>query len=246
MNFVVVIRYEPVLLLDYELNCSQNITWVYRFYYNRILGLNIYLQCKAVEKPQNKFLIKTHNLRIMKKQFIISALVFVAAIFGAQNAMAQSPTTTTEIQIILADVIAIENDSKAAGGQVDFTYNSVDDYNSTKTANVPNSLIVTSTKSFDINVKANGEHFENGQETIPVNVVTIIPVEGGTTTMEGTFTPVVLSTSNQKLITGASLGSKLVVDLEYEIPEVKSSSPDILGKTAGTYTQTVTYTATAL
>lgn len=181
----------------------------------------------------------------MKKQFIISALVFVAAIFGAQNAMAQAEATT-QVRIILSDVISIVDGSVAIDGVVDFTYVTAEDYNSTKTVNVPNSLIVTSTKSFDINVKADGENFINGQETIPVNVVTIKPVTGGTTTMGGTRNNVILSTTDEKLISGAALGSKLVLDLEYEIPEVKSSSSDILGKPTGTYTQTVTYTATAL
>lgn len=179
----------------------------------------------------------------MKKQFIISALVFVAAIFGAQNAMAQAEATT-QVRIILSDVISIVDGSVAIDGVVDFTYVTAEDYNSTKTVNVPNSLIVTSTKSFDINVKADGENFINGQETIPVNVVTIKPVTGGT--MEGTFSSVTLTTDDQTLISGAPLGNKLVLGLEYEIPADKSSSSDILGKPAGTYTQTVTYTATAL
>ncbi|MCG2417937.1 peptidoglycan-binding protein LysM, partial [Aequorivita sp. F47161] len=38
----------------------------------------------------------------------------------------------------------------------------------------------------------------------------------------------------------------VVLELDYLIPAAKSSSSDILGKPAGTYTQTVTYTATAL
>ncbi|MCX8525528.1 peptidoglycan-binding protein LysM, partial [Chryseobacterium formosus] len=41
-------------------------------------------------------------------------------------------------------------------------------------------------------------------------------------------------------------GSALTLNLDYMIPAAKSSSSDILGKPAGTYTQTVTYTATAL
>src|SRR5699024_1219649 len=173
----------------------------------------------------------------MKKQFIITALVFVAAIFGIHDVLAQSPTTTTTINIQLADVIAIANESIAAGGRVDFIYNSVDDYNSTKTANVPNSLIITSTKSFDINVKANGDNFEleSGSETIPVDVVTIKPVQGGTTTMGGTRNNVILTTADQKLISGAPLGNQLVLELDYEIPEERSSSPDILGKPSGNY-----------
>lgn len=184
----------------------------------------------------------------MKKQFIISALVFVAAIFGAQNAMAQSPiqaTTSTTIKIELSDVISISDESIAAGGRVDFIYNSIAEYNSTKTANVPKSLIVSSTRPFDVKVKANGKNFEleSGTASIPVNVVTIKPVKGGN--MGGTPKDVTLSTSDQTLISGAPIGNGVLLDLEYEIPKERSSSSDIFGKPSGNYVQTITYTATA-
>ena len=63
--------------------------------------------------------------------------------------------------------------------------------------------------------------------------------------MSGTSSDVVLSTTDQMLISGADLGSQVVLELDYNIPATKSSSSDILGKPAGTYTQMVTYTATA-
>lgn len=176
----------------------------------------------------------------MKKQFIISALVFVAAIFGAQNAMAQ---VSTEVRILLSDVISIV-DGIAVNGQVDFTYENAEDYNSDKTAKVANSLIVTSTKSFDIKVKAEGSHFDSGSEKIPVDVVTITPVDGRS--MGGTPKLVKLSTDDQTLIEKAAPGNRLILDLEYKIPKEKSSSSDILGKPAGTYVQKITYTAVAL
>ena len=65
-------------------------------------------------------------------------------------------------------------------------------------------------------------------------------------TATGTSTPVVLSTSDQILVAGASYGSQLELDLDYIIPQSASSSEDILGKPAGNYSQTVIYTATAL
>ncbi|MBY5957982.1 hypothetical protein KUV50_07570 [Membranicola marinus] len=187
----------------------------------------------------------------MKKSIIITALAFAAIVFTtnqatAQNATAQRTSATTQVNINLSDVISIDPGSVADGSTVEFNYNTAADYNSTQTKKVPKSLIVTSTKSFDVNVKANGANFEKGSDFIPVDVLTIKPVTGGTTTMTGTPSNVVLSTSDQKLISGADLGSSLVLDLEYVIPQAKSSSSDILGKPAGTYTQKVTYTATAL
>lgn len=183
----------------------------------------------------------------MKKQFIFAALALGAIVFGTNNVLAQttSPTATTTVNIILNDVISIDKGSVAAGGQVDFNYVTAADYNDGLGAvNVPNSLIVTSTKNFDIKVKAGGANFTHGTNNIPVDVLTIKATSGGT--MAGTKNPIVLSATDQVLVANAPLGSALNLNLDYEIPAAKSSSPDILGKPAGTYTQTVTYTATAL
>src|SRR5690606_10706423 len=123
--------------------------------------------------------------------------------------------------------------------------NTAEDYNSDQTQNVPTSLVVTSTNSFNITVKANDANFVYNTNNIPVDVLTIQPVTGGSTTMTGTPSDVVLSTTDQTLISGADLGSQVVLELDYFIPAAKASSSDILGKPAGTYTQTITYTATA-
>src|SRR5690606_28390757 len=178
----------------------------------------------------------------MKKQIIIATLALGAIIFGTNNTQAQ--TATTAVNIKLSDVISIDAGSVANGGIVDFNYVTAEDYNTTKTATVENSLIVTSTKNFDVKVKAEGENFTNGANVIPVNVLTIKAAAGGS--MAGTRNTIVLSNNDQVLIGNAPLGSALTLNLDYEIPASKSSSTDILGKTAGTYTQNVTYTATAL
>ncbi|WP_086477703.1 peptidoglycan-binding protein LysM, partial [Arenibacter amylolyticus] len=129
-------------------------------------------------------------------------------------------------------------------GTVNFAYNSAEDYNDGLPAvTQTNALIVTSTKNFNVTVKAGGKNFEDGKNSIPVSVLTI-KASGGS--MDGSKKDVELSDKEQTLVGKASLGSKLTLDLDYEIPAEKSSSSDILGKPAGTYTQTVTYTATAL
>lgn len=182
----------------------------------------------------------------MSKSIIFGAMA-VAAIVFANPAHAQTKNTAqTTVNIQLADVIEIESNSGASKGVVNFNYPTVESYQEGQNWNVPKSLIVTSSKNFDVKVKANGADFVSGQNRIPVNVLTIKPVKGGTTTMVGTFTNVALSTNDQNLVTAADLGNRLSLDLNYEISREKASSPDILGKVAGKYTQTVTYTATAL
>ncbi len=183
----------------------------------------------------------------MKKQIVIAALTFGAIILGTNKVQAQTTTATatTTVNITLKDVISIDAGSIAIGNNVDFNYVTAADYNSDQTVTKANSLKVTSTKNFSVNVKAGGATFVNGTNLIPVNVLTI-KAATASGTMGGTKTPVVLSSTDQTLVTNAPLGSALTLNLDYTIPAVKSSSADILGKPAGTYTQTVTYTATAL
>ncbi|MBD8084651.1 peptidoglycan-binding protein LysM [Chryseobacterium caseinilyticum] len=181
----------------------------------------------------------------MTKQIVISALTFGAIILGTNSVQAQNTTATTTVNITLSDVISIDNGSTAIGNNVDFVYTTAADYNSDQTVTKANSLKVTSTKNFNVKVKAGGSNFISGSNSIPVNVLTI-KAAASAGTMGGTKTAVVLSTVDQNLVTNAPLGSSLTLNLDYLIPASKSSSADILGKPAGTYTQTVTYTATAL
>ncbi|AYO58278.1 peptidoglycan-binding protein LysM [Chryseobacterium sp. 6424] len=180
----------------------------------------------------------------MKKSFAIAALTFGAIVFGTNKVQAQNTTATTTVNITLNDVISIDAGSAAIDGAVAFNYVTAADYNSTQTVTQANALKVTSTKNFTVNVKADGANFVNGTNLIPVNVLTIKAATGGN--MGGTQNTVVLSTTNQPLIVNAPLGSAKTLNIDYTIPAAKSSSADILGKPAGTYTQKVTYTATAL
>ena len=181
----------------------------------------------------------------MTKQILRSALTFGAIILGINTVHAQNTTATTTVNITLSDVISIDTGSTAIGNNVDFVYTTAADYNSDQTVTKANSLKVTSTKNFNVKVKAGGSNFVSGSNSIPVNVLTI-KAAASAGTMGGTKTAVVLSTVDQNLVTNAPLGSALTLNLDYLIPASKSSSADILGKPAGTYTQTVTYTATAL
>ncbi len=178
---------------------------------------------------------------LFKNPILIATILL--GFLNAVNYSAQAQEAKTRINLVLADVISIDSGSAAKGGSVDFQYESVSDYNSEKTTTVDNSLIITFTKPFDLKVKANGEYFESGSNLIPVNVLTIKRNESSN--MTGTSSPIILSTQDQVLVSGIGHGSKLTLDLDYVIPQARSSSLDILGKPGGNYTQTVTYTATA-
>ncbi len=181
----------------------------------------------------------------MTRHIAIAALSIGAFILGTNNSCAQNTTATTTVNITLSDVISIDAGSTAIGNTVNFNYATAADYNSDQTLTKANSLKVTSTKNFNVKVKAGGANFMNGTNVIPVNVLTI-KAATASGTMGGTKSAVVLSTTDQTLVSNAPLGSALTLNLDYTIPAAKSASFDILGKPAGTYTQTVTYTATAL
>lgn len=180
--------------------------------------------------------------KYLSKNHLLIAMMGVSMLFGFHTVEAQG--AKTRVSIVLVDVLSIDPGSAANGGVVDFHYETVEDYNSDKMTTVPNSLIITFTKPFDLKVKANGANFENGTNFIPVDVLTIKRNENSNIT--GTSSPVVLSTQDQVLVSGAGQGSMLALDLDYLIPQARSSSADILGKLGGTYTQEITFTVSAL
>lgn len=178
---------------------------------------------------------------ILRNRFLI--VLCITIVFGTLHpAVAQQ--AKTQIGIVLTDVLSIDAGSAANGGVVDFHYETVADYNSDKMTTVPNSLIITFTKPFDLKVKANGANFENGTNFIPVDVLTIQRNESSN--LSGTSSPVILSTQDQVLVSGVGHGSLLTLDLDYLIPQARSSSADILGKSGGTYIQEIIYTVSAL
>ena len=180
----------------------------------------------------------------MKKQNAIAALTIGAIALGTTPVLAQnSEQVTTAVNIILADVIAMDIGTVASGGTVDFNYVDTTDYNSSKNVTVPNSLVIISSKNFDVKVKSEGANFVSGANVIPVDILQIKAIAGGS--LMGTMNEVTLSTTDQVLVSNASSGAKQSLNIAYSISAEKASK-GLLGKPAGTYTQTVTYTATAL
>lgn len=191
-----------------------------------------------------KLYYKSSNLPIMKKQIFIAASFLGAVTLGTHQVLAQnSGQASTSVNIILADVISMDVGTVASGGAVDFNYVNTTDYNSSKNVTVPNSLVIISSKNFDVKVKSDGANFVSGANVIPVDVLQVKAIAGGSLT--GTLNEVTLSPNDQVLVSNASSGAKQSLNIAYSISAEKASKV-LLGKPKGTYTQTVTYTATAL
>lgn len=180
----------------------------------------------------------------MKKQIFIATLSLGAIVLGNNQVFAQnSDQVSKSVNIILSDVIAMDIGSAASEGSVDFNYGSTKDYNSSKNVTVPNSLVIISSKNFDVKVKSEGSHFVSGANVIPVDILQVKAIPGGNLT--GTMNEVTLSTTDQVLVSNAGLGAKQSLNIDYSISAEKASKV-LLGKPQGTYTQKITYTATAL
>lgn len=180
----------------------------------------------------------------MKRQIFITALSLVAIVLGTNKILAQnSEQVSTSVNIILADIISMDVGSVASGGAVDFNYVNTADYNSSKNVTVPNSLVIISSKNFDVKVKSEGTHFVSGANVIPVDILQVKAIPGGS--LVGSLNEVTLSTTDQVLVSNASSGGKQSLNIAYSIPAEKASKV-LLGKPQGTYTQKIIYTATAL
>lgn len=180
----------------------------------------------------------------MKRQIAIAAFASGLISLGSNHVSAQnSDNVSTSVNIILADVISMDLGAVGSGGAIDFNYANTSDYNSSKNVAVPNSLVINSSKKFDVKIKSEGANFVSGSNLIPVDVLQVKAVSGGS--LMGTMNEVTLSTADQVLVSNASSGANQTLNIAYSISAEKASKV-LLGKPKGTYTQTVTYTATAL
>lgn len=182
----------------------------------------------------------------MRKQILLGIFSVIALVgFNVQAQEAQSVSASgTMVNINLNEILAFEEGGSAPGGMVDLNFITVSDYENGVEAFKEKSLVISSTKAFDVKVRAEGENFIGENAEIPVDVLTIEAVSGGS--MDGTLKTVTLNTDDQKIIEGVNPVIKGSLDINYKISGERASTSDILGKPSGTYTQTIIYTATAL
>lgn len=184
----------------------------------------------------------------MKKQLIIGAL-FLAAILlvnTSANAQTAAPASTTaNVTITLGDVISFTGSEIVPIG---FDYSTAAKYGVDQTSSDKTKLVITSTQPYSLTVKSNGSQFIRataGTTADNINVGVLSVVATSTTSGGVIAPPVTLSTTPQALITAAPLGAAKQTMIEYTIPGTASNSTAILGKKADTYSQAITFTATA-
>jgi hypothetical protein len=119
-----------------------------------------------------------------------------------------------------------------------FDLSNINSYRNGITVAIPNPFVVSSTIPYNITVKASGDFTNGSGGTIPANTVTV----EGTAAQTG-ITSVILSAVDQSLVTGAAPVIDRSLNLQYRISPTQATN--MLGKTAGTYQNTITFTCTA-
>lgn len=146
---------------------------------------------------------------------------------------AQSVTLNVNLTNVLSLTTAVN--------ATNINYTTVADYTNGVTADVTGQLVVSSNRNFDLKVKAAGDLTGPSSNTIAVNKVTvsITNTDLGVTPATG----VALSTTDQALASNVPGVMSKSLNLRYVTP---GGSDAAFFKPGGTYTTTLTYTATAL
>src|SRR5690606_27282679 len=143
---------------------------------------------------------------------LLLALVFSITVNAQQTAAAN-------LSINLSPVLSIQ----VLNPDVNFVYNTAESYGLDQTINKVGHIEVISSTEFSLTMKANGIDLISPSGTIPVNVITISLPNAGA--FSGTYSGErILSNIDQSLITGAPLGFRKLLDVNYRIPAIKASS----------------------
>ncbi|MBB5636572.1 hypothetical protein HDE68_002473 [Pedobacter cryoconitis] len=122
---------------------------------------------------------------------------------------------------------------------VTLTVSTTANYQQGVTTTKPGHIKVSSTVPYNVTVKASSNFLSSaGGAQIPVGVITIEGMTGQTG-----IQPIVLSSAPQVIISSANPVIDRLLNLQYRIPATQTSN--LLNKTAGSYSTTVTYSIVA-
>jgi hypothetical protein len=181
----------------------------------------------------------------MKTNELFKVAVCALLFTGIHNVQAQSAVEDESAEVsvsieLTADVISIDIPNVE---DVEFVYSTPADYTTVKKVTLTDHFKVTSNRPYDVSVVAKSVFSKPNQNSVavPLNVVNVKVAE--TTTVTATLKTVALDTSPSAatvLVEGAPAAINQSFDIEYSIPDATT----LLNKDIGTYTTTITYTAT--
>lgn len=187
----------------------------------------------------------TSNISItganLKSNFVQAGTYTVPLVYTIAKPAAAYPVTLAPVTMNTSAQVLIDDLSEliVQDPSVSLTFNTVAAYKNGVTTQMPNHIKLSATVPYDVTVKASSNFLTSGTGgQIPVGVITIegMPSQTG-------ITPVVLSSTAQKIISSANPGIDRLLNLQYRVPAAQTTN--LLGKTAGTYSTTITYTLVA-
>lgn len=163
----------------------------------------------------------------------LAVLAIVALGLQAAPVLAQSSGTST-MNVNLTDVLSLVVNTST----VNLDFATPADYNNGVTKAVSNQLTVTSNRAYDLKIKTSGTDLVNGSNLIPVSNISAQTTGTGLGTIS---TVTALSTTDQALATGIPASLSKQISMQYSTAAGNSA----FLKPSGTYTTTLTFTATA-
>lgn len=162
----------------------------------------------------------------MKK--VIFSIALAALVFFGGQAKAQL-TGTAVLTATLTDVITVVSLSAPI-----FLFTTADHYNNGLTVNETGTLVVSSNMPFDLSVQSATANLAFLTNEIPVSNFTVQVTNAGGDAID----PVALSTTAQQIVNEGTAGILRALNLTY----ATAGGADFIGKPAGAYVATLTYT----
>ncbi len=176
----------------------------------------------------------------MKKLLQLGFVAIAAIMVTAYSSKAQTTANVT-LNCVLSNISSITIGSSFQ--TTTLTYATANDYNNGVTVNQTGALTAVSNQAYSVTVYAS-QDLKNGSNSIPVADVTITPSFTGTNSA--------ITCSAKALATGSGNAVKVIASTAGTVSQAynlqystaNASPSDFLGKPAGTYTSTLTYTIT--
>jgi hypothetical protein len=182
-------------------------------------------------------------MTMLKRKILFIA--FFACFLGSTQMLQAQTSANATLNVVLSDVRSIK--VNPAQATVTLNFANVTDYNNGVSSTQNAHLEVTSTGGYIIKVKSSTPNLVNGTNQIPVNTVTLTPLQSsggavGTSTSAvgraSTLIPVNLGATATTIISSTDGATKIFYDMTYRA----SGGAPYINKASGTYTTTITYT----
>jgi hypothetical protein len=186
------------------------------------------------------FFFNSKSVSIMKRSLQLGFAVIAVMMVSAYSSKAQTTANVT-LNCVLQNVTSITIGSSFQ--TTTLTYATAADYTNGVSVSQTGALTAISNQAYSVYVYA-GTDLKNGTNTIPVSDVTITPSFSGTNAaITCSAKALAVGSANQvKLIASTAGTTSQAYNLQYST--VGAPSTDFLGKPAGTYAATLTYTIT--